>query len=57
MNPLIIYIVQCLFLDVAEGFRPKELSWPLGVVGFLAFWAVFSGAAYYMRQKKIFIKI
>ena len=57
MNPLILYIVQLLFVDVAEGFVPEQLSLAAGVVGFAVFWGVLSGAAYYMYRKKIYIKI
>lgn len=57
MNPLVIYIAQCLLLDVAEDFAPDRLSVFAGVGGFSAFWGVFAVAAYYMRQRAIFIKI
>ncbi len=57
MNPLVIYIAQSLVLDVAEGFAPEKLSLLAGLVGFGVFWAIFAGAAYYMRRKKIYVKI
>jgi len=57
MNPLAIYIAHSLFLDVAEGFAPERLSLAMGLVGFAIFWAAFSGAAYYMLRKKIYVKL
>ena len=57
MNPLFLYIVQSLFLDVAEDFAPKELSLIIGIVGFAVFWGLFAGAAYYMHRKKIYVKL
>lgn len=56
-NPLVIYIVQGLFLDVAEGFSPKQLPLSVGVLGFFVFWGLFAAAAYYMQQRKMYIKL
>lgn len=56
-NPLTIYIVQSLFLDVAEDFAPEQLSLVVALVGFAVFWGIFAGAAYYMHRKRIYIKI
>jgi uncharacterized membrane protein YeiB len=57
MNPLVLYIFQSLFLDAAEGFAPKELSLVVGTLGFIAFWGLIAGAAYYMHRRKIYIKL
>ena len=57
MNPLVFYIAQCLFLDVAERFAPEQLSMLAGLTGFAILWAIFSLVAYYMHKKKIFIKL
>jgi predicted acyltransferase len=57
MNPLVIYIAQSLFLDVAEDFAPDRLGLFAGLVGFLAFWSVFAGAAYAMKRRNIYIKL
>jgi uncharacterized membrane protein YeiB len=57
MNPLIIYIAQSLFLDVAENFEPERLSLVAGVLGFAVFWSVFAGAAYYMHRNRIYVKL
>ncbi len=57
MNPLAIYIAQCLILDVAEDFAPETLPVWAGLCGFALFWAAFAGVAHYMRVKRIFIKL
>jgi len=57
MNPLFIYILHSLFLDVAEGFAPESLPAAVGVAGLLAFYGVFAALAYAMYRKSIFIKI
>ncbi|GMV99157.1 MAG: membrane protein [Candidatus Hydrogenedentota bacterium] len=57
MNPLILYIAQSLFLDVAEGFAPEQWSLLAGIAGFAVFWGVIAGSAYFMHQRKIYIKI
>lgn len=57
MNPLILYIFQSLFLDVADSFAPDQLSLITGTIGFFVFWALIAGAAYYMHQRKIYIKL
>ncbi|MBI5092441.1 MAG: hypothetical protein HZB26_08350 [Candidatus Hydrogenedentes bacterium] len=57
MNPLLIYIAQSLFLDVAESFAPERLSLIAGLFGFAIFWSVFAGAAYYMHRKRIYVKL
>lgn len=57
MNPLFFYIVQSLVLGVAEAFETPEPPFILGVCGFALFYALFAGAAYYMRRKNILIKI
>ena len=57
MNPLVLYIAQCLFLDVAEEFAPEQLFWLSGLVGFVMFWGIFAGVAYCMHRKKIYIKL
>ena len=57
MNPLALYIFQSLFLDVAEGFAPEQLSFIAGTFGFFAFWGLIAGAAYYLHRRKIYIKL
>lgn len=57
MNPLVLYIFQSLFLDVADGFAPERLPVIAGFVGFLMFWGLVAGAAYYMHRRKIYIKL
>lgn len=57
MNPLFIYIVQTLFLDVAESFEPERLPLAVGICGFLAFYGIFAAMAYYMKHKNIIVKI
>ncbi len=57
MNPLVIYIAQSLFLDVADDFAPETLSLAAGLAGFAVFWGIFAGVAYYMQRRRIFIKL
>ena len=57
MNPLLIYILHLLFVDVAEGFRPEQLSLVTGLVGFAAFYGCFAGIAYYLYRRKIRLKL
>ena len=57
MNPLFIYILQCLALDVAENFRPEKLTLAVGIASFALFYGLFAGLAYYLYRRKIFIKI
>lgn len=56
-NPLVIYIAQCLTIDVASGFAPEQLSPLAGASCFILFWAIFAVAAYLMQKKRIFIKL
>ncbi|MCC6698533.1 MAG: hypothetical protein IT365_23120 [Candidatus Hydrogenedentes bacterium] len=57
MNPLVIYIAQSLFLDVADDFAPEQLSLVAGLLGFAVFWGIFAAVAYYMHRKKIYVKL
>jgi predicted acyltransferase len=57
MNPLFIYILQCLVLGVAEGFKPKQLSLAAGIAGFTLLYGLFAGLAYFLYRRRIFIKI
>lgn len=57
MNPLVIYIAQSLFLDVADGFAPDRLSLFVGLAGFAVFWSVFAAVAYYLHRRRIYIKL
>jgi predicted acyltransferase len=57
MNPLVIYIAQCLVLDVAEGFEPPSFSPVVGVCAFAVFYGLFAGLAYGMRRRHIIVKI
>lgn len=57
MNPLAIYIFQSLFLGVMESFEPERLSLVTGLLGFAIFWGAISGVAYYLHQRKIYIKL
>ncbi|MBI2424507.1 MAG: hypothetical protein HYV27_16875 [Candidatus Hydrogenedentes bacterium] len=57
MNPLALYIVQSLFLGVLEEFSPARFSFVAGVLGFAAFWGVFSGAAWFLHRRRIYIKL
>ncbi len=56
-NPLLIYILQCLTLEVAERFRPEKLSLVLGIAGFAVFYGLFAALAYFLCRRKIFLKI
>jgi uncharacterized membrane protein YeiB len=56
MNPLLIYIIQCLVLDVAGGFEP-EMSAAMGVVGIILFYTALWGLAYILKRKNIMVKI
>ena len=57
MNPLVLYIAQSLFLDVADDFAPERLSLIAGISGFAVFWGIFAGVAYYLHTRKIYIKL
>jgi predicted acyltransferase len=57
MNPLFIYILQCLVLDVAEGFQPETMSLAAGIAGFALLYGLFAGLAYYLYRRGIIIKI
>ncbi len=57
LNPLFIYILQFLVLDVAESFRPEKLSLVAGIAGFAMFYGLFAGLAYYLYRRRIFIKL
>lgn len=57
MNPLVLYIAQSLFLDVADDFAPERLSLIAGLLGFAVFWGIFAGVAYYLHNRKIYIKL
>ncbi len=57
MNPLFLYILQFLVLEVAESFRPEKLSLAAGIAGFAMFYGLFAGLAYYLYRRRIFIKL
>jgi len=57
MNPLFLYILQCLLLGVLEGFRPERLSLAAGIAGFTLLYGFFAGLAYSLYRRRIFIKI
>ena len=57
MNPLFIYILQFLVLDVAEDFAPEKLSLAAGIAGFGIFYSLFAGLAYWLYRRKVFIKL
>lgn len=57
MNPLFIYILQCLVLGVAEGFRPEKLNLTAGIAGFTLLYGLFAGLAYWLYRRNIFIKL
>jgi predicted acyltransferase len=57
MNPLFLYILQFLVLEVAESFRPEKLSHAAGMAGFALFYGLFAGLAYWLYRRKIFIKL
>ncbi len=57
MNPLFIYILQSLLLDVLEGFDMPAMSLPVGIVGFLLFYGCFAALALWMQRRRIYIKL
>ena len=57
MNPLFIYILLSLVLDVAEDFAPEKLNLATGMAGFAVFYGLFAGLAYFLYRRRIFIKI
>lgn len=58
MNPLFIYIVHFLLLDVILRFYGGDSeNWPVIFAIFLAFYAVCYGLAYTLHRKEIYIKL
>lgn len=57
MNPLFIYILQSLVLNSLENFEIEGLTRTMGILLFIAFYAAFAGLAWWMKQRKIFVKI
>lgn len=57
MNPLFLYILQSLALSSMENFEPENMSPYLGAIFFALFYAAFAGLAYWMKQKRIYIKL
>ncbi|MBX3179065.1 MAG: DUF1624 domain-containing protein [Candidatus Hydrogenedentes bacterium] len=57
MNPLFLYIVQALALDVMGNFKPESLSLPVGLAGFCVFYAAIALLAWWLQRKSIYIKI
>jgi predicted acyltransferase len=57
MNPLLIYITQGLMLEVIDDFDPINAGVPVGVICFLMFYGAFAAWAYYLKSRRIFIKI
>ncbi|RKX37001.1 MAG: hypothetical protein DRP64_17825 [Verrucomicrobia bacterium] len=57
MNPLFIYIISILLIDVIEGLDVLEMSLPAGFGGFALFYGIFVALAYWMCRKNIYIKI
>lgn len=57
MNPLFIYIIQSLVLDVLGGFGLPEMPLPVGILAFMAFYGCFAALAWWMHTRRIYIKI
>lgn len=57
MNPLFIYIIQLLVLDVVGGFEVPAMSLPVGIVAFLFFYGCFVALAEVLHRRRIYIKI
>lgn len=57
MNPLFLYILQCLLLDVMGSFKPEAMSLYVGIIGFALFYAAFAILAWWMKRNAIYIKI
>jgi predicted acyltransferase len=57
MNPLFIYILHLLVLDVIDGFDTPEMALPVGIAGFLVFYGCFAALAWWMQHRRIYIKL
>ena len=57
MNPLFLYILQSLALDVMGNFKPETMPLGIGVVGFALFYGAFAVLAWWMKKEAIYIKI
>ena len=57
MNPLFIYILHILILDVISGFDTPEMSLPLGIAAFLVFYGCFASLAWWLHHRRIYIKL
>lgn len=57
-NPLVIYILQWCIMESACRFIPDETTNWMGIwLGFAVFYGICYGTAYYLHQKKIFVKL
>ncbi len=57
MNPLFIYILQTLLLSSMGSFPIEGLTPTMGLVYFAIFYAAFAGLAWWMKARKIFVKL
>jgi len=57
MNPLFIYILHLLLLDVIGGFDTPDMSLPVGILAFLLFYGAFAALAWWMQRRRIYIKL
>jgi predicted acyltransferase len=57
MNPLFIYILHLLVLDVIDGFDTPEISLPVGTAAFMVFYGCFAALAWWMHHRRIYIKL
>lgn len=57
MNPLFIYILHILLLDVMGNFEPESMSIYTGMAGFAIFYGAFAALAWGLQRKEIYIKI
>jgi len=57
MNPLFIYILQTLLLSSMGSFPIEGLTPTMGIIYFALFYAAFAGLAWWMKERKIFVKI
>lgn len=57
LNPLFIYILQWCIMETGHRFVPREPNLAFLWIGFVVFYGVCYGIAYYMYKKNIFVKL
>lgn len=56
MNPIVIYVIQGLLLEVVDDFDPINRGPIIGIACFLLFYGAFAGLAIFLKSRRVYIR-